>query len=145
MPKYESFAHANLNEIDPNWTPVPDDRYKLQIQSMTLHTFEYKNGPSAGTTGERIAVRLAIVEHPEFSGRVLWDNFWLKESDFKSMRKIMDATGIPQDGDIQGWLEAITQEQPVVDVFVSVVEETNRQTGNTEPTNKVVWREVQPA
>jgi len=138
----DSFQHLNLDEIDPEFTPIDEDRYDLQIQEMKLVTFVYKSGVNQGKEGERIAVRLVVVNHDEFSGRTLFEAIWPREGGFKSLRRIMDATGIQQSGDLESWLAEVSSTNPVVNVLIKKVPDYR---DPTVEVNQVSWNEVSPA
>lgn len=151
------FNYVNLSEIDPNQKNLPTAVYTLMPvgQAKTV-SYVAKNDP-AQVEKSKINVRFAIVGDPNFSGRSLWESFYQSEFSLKTFRRIMDATGVPQQMNepLVDWLNRLIQEQATFRAKVDEVEAMDKN-GNifqfdpVDPTkpakqNKINWFTVSPA
>lgn len=154
------FNYVDLNQIDPNLRPVPSDVYKLEIIRAELAEFTYKKNQvdsrtgdvihAIGDTGEYIKFRLAVVDHDEESGRVLFESLFFGQKELRWLRRLMDATGVAQNpGEtLAEWLKQLTEAKPTIKVPVEEVEDKRGEVGRDgkKPTKNVVkWGEVMPA
>jgi len=145
-----SFEYIHLNDIDPNFAPIETGVYSLQLKELKRRVYFYKaDHPSviAGDVaegevkGDRITSRCVITDHPELSGRQVWNTLWPNQSTFKALRRLADATGIIQDDEegFDAWLQRVEEEAPRFKCLVR-----NKQKGNDIETS-VDFFQVQPA
>ena len=107
----ELFAHVNLNTVDPNASNIPDDIYTYEVSDAGVKTFTYKSGAKAGEEGEYTSFALTIVDSEKLSGRRVWSSLFAGDFTNKKLRKVMDATGVPQTGDFTDWLSELKSER----------------------------------
>ena len=151
MSEVLGFDYVDLNEVDPNFTAMPEDMYTLRILKAEKIDFQYKTGAKIGQDGERISLQLAVVEHPELSGRRLFESLFPSNFVYRVLRRIADATGVQQEpgSPLTTWLGTLSELQPTFKVKVGF--KTDRagvvlMTPAGKPQdNAVDWREVQPA
>lgn len=151
----QSFRHIHLDQVDPSFQPIDENYYNLRITSAELKEFTYKNGEKAGQTDERINLGLTVVNDPKFSGRRLYESLFPNGFSFRVMRRIQDATGIPQNGETESWLKELAAIGPVVKLKVIQVPDVLRDgtpnpktvlaSGDAAPKNVIDWKSgVQP-
>jgi hypothetical protein len=152
----EDFLHIHLSEIDPNNSTLPTGVYTAQLTRAAYKEFEYKTGPKAGTNGAAASLGFVIINDPDNSGRKLSDFLNLAyDFNLKSLRRLSDAAGVPQNAGepLDEFLARLQAEQVTVKLFVTEEDDkdwTTKQVkvdvyGNPVKTNKINWREVQPA
>ena len=142
----------NLSEVDPNQQVLPQDLYTLKILKA-----EKKDGVSKSTGKDYSMVKMifAVVDHPEFSGRRLYDSFFPNPGGLKALRRVMDATGIAQVAGepLTDWLKQLSVEQPTFKTFIKVEDDVDKNgdalsldfKGETAKRNRINWYQVQPA
>jgi len=153
-----TFAYVDLNEVDPNFKAIDADVYDVQILKAELKTFEYKTTTerhAAGDPGQFVKFTLSITNHPTYSGRRLFESLFEGGPTMRFLRKIMDATGVPQQpgAPIDEWLNDLTEIKPIVRVPVEKVPDVDRNgtarstkpDGSPEDKNVVRWANVGPA
>lgn len=130
-----AFDYLDLNEIDPTTRPLPEAVYTLQILDAKQQSGV---GKASGKPYTCIVMSLAVVNHPEYSGRRLWERFFPNDFHKKALRRLMDATGVEQTpGEpIISWLERLTMEKPEFNALVKTKDEDN---------NVINWYNVSPA
>lgn len=146
-----SFDYTDLNEVDPNFQPIPaPEYYNLRIMKAERRTFTYKTGAKQGQDGDLISLTVAVVDHPEYSGRRLFGSLFPSNFSLRALRRIADATGIQQEpkAPIDTWLAALAENQPVVKVQVTYRKDREgnvvlNSAGNPAE-NDINWMEVQP-
>jgi len=109
------YEYVNLNEVDPTMKPVPKDYYTLKILKAEMKNTTYKTGDKAGQPLAFVKFSLAITDHPEFAGRRIFPKpLFDGNSSYKKLRRLMDATGIPQEAGqpLDAWLAALSEQQP---------------------------------
>lgn len=130
----QTFTYADLRDVDPNFTAVPEDVYTLRV----LKFEESKTGKGKPF----VKASFSIVNSGTVDGRRLWHNFWeIGEGgrDLKPLRRIMDATGVQQteggEAGFKAWLEELTNVQPEFKVLVTKRPPTqyNKEMKATEP------------
>jgi hypothetical protein len=145
------FDYVSLAEIDPSQQPLPTDVYELKIVKAAI-----ERGVSKTTNKpyECVSFGFAVTNSEKYSGRRVWERFFGGEFGLKAMRRIMDATGVPQVGTLEDWLKELATIQPTFKVTISEIDEVDRLTkqvvinpvtGKPQKTNKVNWYNVVPA
>ena len=148
-----SFSRTNLNEVDPNYTTVPEGTYNMRVVKADLIPYVKPDGSDA----ERISLSLTIFDHPEYSGQRIWETIWEGSFGLRTMRKLMDASGIAQFSDevLPSWLERLVVEKAEFKALVQDIEDltrdgvpnprTVRPDGSANKKNTVDWRTIAPA
>ncbi len=139
------FEYVDLNEIDPTIKPLTKDFYNLKILKAELKSTTYKTGDKTGQPLQFVKFTLAIVDHPDFSGRRVFPKpLFEGQSTFKKLRKVMDATGVAQEPGtpLDAWLAVLSEAQPTFKAQVTQV--LDRRDPNVLD-NDVNWWEVAPA
>jgi hypothetical protein len=149
----DAFEYTALAAVDPNFTPVPQAVYTLEIVSAGPKAFTYssdskpeaKNSHQKGDTGKLYNMKLVITEDDTYSGKNVFASFFPSEFTMKQFRRVMDATGIAQkDGQsISEWLTAFTTLSPRARFRTLVEIKEDGYKGN--PENIVNFKEVLPA
>lgn len=144
------FVYTDLNEVDPNFKPVPEGTYTYQVLSVEAKEFKYKNTTQyhqAGDTGSYAKLVLGITDHPDHSGRRVFETLFSGPRELRILRRLMDATGVQQTpgAPLTEWFVALTEEKPRFTAPLLVSEETNNKTGETSSVNRVDWRGLAPA
>jgi len=148
--------YINLQEVDPNYTAIPEDTYQLKV--LTLKLAKTAGNPTKGT-GPKPYVKgtFSVENHDKFSGRRLFANFWnITEPgsrDAKDLKKLSMVTGVSQEGSFEGWLEHISQVGPSfkapvkqVDAIDFTTKEVKQNTdGSPQKDNVIDFRNVQIA
>lgn len=160
MEQIISFDYVDLHDVDPNFTLLDGPEvYSLRITKAEMPTYVAKTTTKSQTAGDSVKyvkLTFTVTDHPKFTGRKHWESLFFSDFTLKTLRRIMEATGVDQTGTLEEWLASITQIQPVVKLQVEQVPDVNRdgtpnpQTvnpdGTPRPKNVVNWRAgVQPA
>lgn len=113
----ESFEYADLNAIDPSQQTLPTDMYTLKILKAEMINGTNK---ATGAPYSCVSFTFGVTDHPDYSGRRLWERVFPGNFGLKTMRRIMDATGVTQvpGTPITEWLQALCVEQPCIKVQV---------------------------
>ncbi len=153
-----AFSHTNLNDVDPNFTPIATNTYSLRVVSAELVPYTDKN---TGEEKERVSLGLTIFNDPDFSGRRVWESFFEGDFALKNLRRIMDASGIPQNPgeSIESWLNRLVVEQAEVRVPIVLEDDmikdkttkelipnprTVKLDGSPSQRNRVDWFRIAP-
>lgn len=154
------FDYVNLHDVDPNFTLLDGpEMYSLRITKAELPTYVAKTTNKNQTIGDLVKyvkLTFTVTDHPKFTGRKHWESLFFSDFTLKTLRRIMEATGIDQTGSLEEWFALVSQIQPVVKLQIDQVPDVNRdgtpnpQTVNPDGTprskNVVNWRAgVQPA
>lgn len=135
------FRYLNLNEVDPNFELLDPEVYTLRIAKAEFRTYLAKTanpakGVNVGDEGAYINFTFRVMDHPKFSGRPHYESLFSSNFNAKVLRRIADATGIPQSGTMQDWLTELSATGPAIKVKVDkvddVVTKKNPQTGEYE-------------
>jgi len=155
----EGFSYVDLNEVDPSFKPLPTDFYSLKILKAELKSFNYKKTTAnhiAGDPGEFVKFQLAVTDHPEYSGRRIFESLFFGRRELRGLRLLMDATGVVQSpgSPMEEWLKSLSEVQPVFRTKVECKPDINKdgtprsidpKTGLPQDINVVKWTEVIPA
>lgn len=153
------FDYVDLNDIDPNFSPIPEEMYTLKILKAEKKDFNYKQGAKAGQAGQMLKFHLAVADHPEHSGRRLFPSLFPSNFTFRALRRLADATGIQQEPGtgIEQWLADLSEVQPMFKAKVTFLTKRVKNADGTWSTevvlndagnpsdNDVDWSEIQPA
>lgn len=101
-----SFENVNLNEIDPAGMKMPvGTPFNFRIASADLRQYSNDKG-----SGEYTLFKFTVIDDPKFTGRTFYKSLFADKSDAKKpytaiqLRKLMDCTGVPQEGGYTEWL-----------------------------------------
>lgn len=134
------FRHLDLKDIDPNFTLLDGPEvYSLRISKAELATYIAKTTTKNQTAGDEVAyvkLTLNVVDHPKFTGRKLWEPLFPGDFSFKTLKRIEEATGIPQTGSMEAWLLELSAVQPIVKLQVDQVPDVNRDGTPNDRTKK---------
>lgn len=151
-----SFDYVDLNQIDPSVKPVDQGVYTLKILKAEKKT-------SKAGDKEFIKFDLAITNDQNFSGRRLWPTLFPSDFTFKTLRKLMDVTGVAQDPgtDLGDWLKTLSEVQPEFKTLIRTYEDRKFVKGDKgiptgevrnfkpdstpEVVNAINWMEIHPA
>lgn len=150
-----SFEYVHLGDVDLTFKSIPQDVYTLQVSGAGIKEIEYKKGAKAGTTGQVAKLQLTVVDHPQYSGRRLFETAFPDDGGLRILRRLQDSTGVVQatNEPLPQWLERIAEVKPTFRVLVTEVQAkdfTTRspkvdETGAPVMDNKIVWKEAVPA
>jgi hypothetical protein len=155
--EFGGFDYLDLKTVDPNYTPIEEDVYTLKVLKLTGAMTTGNNGKEKKPY---VKGTFAVTNHNKHSARRLFHNFWnITENssrDAKDLRKLADATGVPQEGSFSRWMESISQIQPVFKAPVQLKAKTtfNKDTNTRESViengevvneNVIDFRNTQPA
>ena len=106
------FDNLTLADIDPEIQPIPEGEYNFQVVSAERPTFTYKQdqldkGISAGDESTYIKFSFAVINDAEHAGRKVYQALFPDKNTPRFLRLLMDATGVPQNGTINEWLEEL--------------------------------------
>ena len=142
----DSFEHVNLNTIDPTTAPFTKSTYTLQVTDAYMKEFEYKKGERAGEKDKFIKLVLAITNSDRYTGRKVYASLFNNKGTLIQLRRIMDATGIPQEvgTPMDEWLTSLKESKATFNAPVG--QEDVRQSDGTTRKSLVanLW-EVAPA
>lgn len=122
------FRYVDLKDVDPNFTLLDPEVYNLRIVKAAVEEYVSQKDTKSlkmGETGTRFKMTFSVTDHPKFTGRRIWHTFWPNDFDLKNLRRISDATGVPQTGSLADWGAELTQVQPTVKLLVSKVPDVN--------------------
>lgn len=154
------FRHMDLKDVDPNFTKLDGPQvYSLRISSAAFAEYTAKTTNKNQTVGDQVTyikLALTVVDDPKFTGRKLWEPIFPGDFSAKILKRIEEATGVEQTGDMEGWLAQLSSIQPVIKVQVDLVPDTQRdgspnprtvkQDGSADTKNTVNWKAgVSPA
>jgi hypothetical protein len=110
------FEYLKLDEVNPEVPPIPPGDYNLRVVGAERKTFEYKKdrpeaGVAAGDVGSYIKLTVAIVDDPDQTGRRIYASLFPSEKAARALRILQDATGIPQAGSLDEWLNSLVTER----------------------------------
>ena len=140
------FEHVNLHDVVPGMKKIPDGTV-LKCKIISAKKVQYPDKVT-GEEKERIAIK-SIVDGSsgEFAGREINTTIWQDKSDakrkisYEQLRKIMDATGIKQDGaTMTEWLESLVNEQAMLEAPVR-----NKPGSDGQPWPELVFLAARPA
>lgn len=157
------FRYVDLKDVDPNFTLLDTEFYNLRITKAEIKTYVVKadsaavrNGKAApGDEGRYINFALTVVDHPKFTGRKIFETLFPSEFAFKCLKRIEEATGIPQVSSMEDWLATLSTTQPTVKLQVEQIPDLMKDgspnpknvksDGSAGNKNQVNWRSgVQP-
>lgn len=145
MDATNTFAHVNLNEVDPSQVSIPEGDYTFEVVQAGVKTFEYKNGKNKGTEGERIAMSVVIVNDEKFSGRRIFPSFFTGDATNKQLRLLMDATGVQQgDSAFDQWLVDLVEQKATFTAPVAMADGKDA-SGNPRKEPRINFWKVSPA
>ena len=141
--------HLDLSTVSPVMLPIPQEMYDLQVRQLKRKTFVYKNGPRTGEPGENFDIKFVVTNDPENSGYVIKTTLWPSKTTAMYLKRLEIATGITfeQGTPFDEWAEEVTNEAPIVRMFVMEVPDRNAtpEDGSDPPMiNIVSWRDVLP-
>jgi hypothetical protein len=152
MEAIQDWKHIDLKDVDPNFTLLPGPEiYSLRITKAELAAYIARKTTASQEAGQEVPyvkLTLTVVDHPNFTGRKLWESLFPGDFGYKTGRRIMEATGVNQTGTMEEWLTELTSVQPVIKVLVDQVPDQfkSTSTGKPELKNQVNWKGgVQPA
>lgn len=125
------FRYANLNEVDPNFELLDPEVYSLIISKAELRTYAAKTanpakGINVGDEGTYVSFMFTVTDHGKFSGRKHFESLFNSPFSLKALRRIADATGIPQTGTLQDWLTSLSGVNPTIKLKIDKVEDVVR-------------------
>jgi hypothetical protein len=134
----EAFDYVNLSEVDPNAKAITEDFYRVRVTGAAAKPFTAKSGPKQGEPGVRYEFKVQVTEDGPARGRVIFDSLFHGEGALRAMRRLMDASGIPQeDGEpISEYLPRLAKEAPEVRYKITVKKENDRD-GNPVDKNRI--------
>ena len=150
-PSIDEFEHTHLSSIDPNDNTVEEDVYDLEIGKTAKQAFQDKK---TGQDKYFYKFDLTIVRHAKRSGRRLFPVMFPDGETLKACRKLMDATGVPQEQDetVGDWIIRVGTIQPKAIFRTQVTRKLDKkktqQAKEANPdaaevfANYVNWREV---
>ena len=144
-----TFGHVNLNTVDPGRSPVPDGSYNFRVAKVEKRNYSPKGQPEG--SGEYINLSLLITEDPEYSGRRVFASFFPGDTTNKQLRLLMDATGVPVDGEWSGqddvvtWLDQVRTSGATFSASLATKERLNKKTGVTGPQQDFQGFTIAPA
>ena len=151
MEAVQDWNNVNIQDIDPNFTLLDGPEvYTLRITKGEKKSYIAKKTTATQEAGQEVPfvqLTLTVVDHPNFTGRKLWEPLFPGDFGFKTARRIGEATGVMQTGDTDAWLAELTNVQPTIKVLVEQVPDVfkSQQTGKPENKNQVHWKAgVQP-
>ena len=141
-----TFDYVFLGDVDPNFTPVPDGAYNLRVVKSGLAEITYRRGKKAGQVGQAIKMTFAVTDDPDYSGRRIFETLFPGDFALRSLRRLMDATGVQQQPDeaLAEWLPRLAVEAATFRVPVSSKDGTDA-SGNPTKNNVIAWNSVSPA
>jgi hypothetical protein len=130
-PYVDEFQYVDLNQVDPNFSLLDEEVYNFVISKAERKPY--------GTEGKsRIVFTLTVTQHQKFAGRKLFPSLFFSEFTLKSLRRIADATGVPQTpGDMDGWLKDLSTIQPPVKL--KVIKVPDGKTTKDKVTNELIF------
>jgi hypothetical protein len=146
----DNFEYFNLNDIDPTFHAIETGIYGFRVNKMEYKTVVPKSGKNQGVEVPLIQGNFTVINHDQFSGRRLRHTFWLTNTfDQKSLRRLMDATGILQEpGEpLSAYVERFSAAEPPAEFKTYVVKVTKEEdplTGKPGEDNEMKWNNVQP-
>ena len=115
----QDFNFVNLTQVDPNYTAIDEGVYQLKVIKLAVNKTKGDNGKEVKPY---LAGTFSVSNHEKFSGRRLFHNFWSitdnNSFDAKALRRLADASGVPQEGDFLVWVDEMTTQQPEFKVQV---------------------------
>jgi hypothetical protein len=141
------FDYFQLSEVDPTFKPLEVGPRTLQLLKLEPKIIEPKKGKHQGEKVLVLNGSFLVINDETYSGRRLYNTFWLTNSfDQKSLRRLSDGVGIPQEpGEgIKDWAVRMSQSQPTFKVFVDQKIDGNDGSTNTYK-NEIKWANIQAA
>jgi hypothetical protein len=153
-----AFEHTALSEVDPTFKPVDQDVYTLEIVSAGPQDYKVKATSAAVVKGTAVAGddarmykwKFLIVDSDKYSGRSLFPAYFPSDFTAKAFRRVMDATGVPQEPgeSLSDWMKRFETFMPRARFKTLVKLKAGRSVdaaGNPVMENEVPLLEVQPA
>ena len=151
------FRYVDLKDVDPNFTLLDPEVYNLRITKVEIKTYEIKAGSAAvtsgranpGDEGQFINFNFTVVGHSKFTGRKIFDSLFPSDFTLKCLKRLEEATGIPQNVAMEEWFAKLSSEQPVVKLQVERVPDlikglpnpkTAKSDGTPGDVNKIAWK-----
>lgn len=113
-PEVIDFDYLNLNDVDPEAgsNTLPTGVYNLKIASAELA--DHVCGPNsakAGQTIKKVTFKFVVLDE-QYAGRTVYARMYQSDRMPVFLRKIQDATGVRQEGDIYGWFAELNNINP---------------------------------
>ena len=110
------FQDMNLAEINPDLAPVPDGLYKMRVVDAKIEPFSYKkDNPEknirAGDESTYVKLGFVIFDDPDQAGRKLYQTIFQDVKAARSLRLLMDATGVQQTATLTEWLQDLVNQR----------------------------------
>ncbi len=120
-----AFEHVNLNTVDPSTSAIAEGTYNLEVAKAGIVDFVYKKGKNIGQEGQRLEFTFVVTDSPTSSGRRVFQSLFAGNGTNKQLRKIMDATGIPQEPDqpLSEWLTELATQRAKFSCPVGMVDD----------------------
>lgn len=139
------FDYLNLADINPEIAPVPEGSYNFRVvkaekSSYTAKKDDPKTGVVAGDEMPLIQLRLAVMDDPEYTGRIMFESLFPNSETFRCLRLIQDASGVIQTGNITDWLTDLVNSQATFNAFVKAG--VDKRSG--KPNSRVRFGTVKP-
>ena len=130
------FADMNLATISPDLAPVPDGQYNFRVLEASINEFPYKQdlpekGVSAGDIGTYLKFGFVIFGDPEHAGRRIYQTIFPNNNVPRSLRILMDATGVPQTASLKEWLTDLSTNK--AEFTASLFSRTDKRDGSVRP------------
>lgn len=124
----DEFEYINLSAVDPTAKPIPEGFYAGRVTGAAAKDFITKSGKNIGKPGRRYEFKFQITEDGPARGRVVFDSLFHGEGALRAMRRLMDASGVPQDDGepLSEYLTRLAKEQPEVKYKITVKSELDR-------------------
>lgn len=119
VPVTYDWDNIHLEDIDPTFTPIPDDFYNLRFATAEKKAFVGKDG----TPGASVKFTFAVIDNPTYAGRrVFPENLFLNNFNLAVLRRIMDATGVQQGQmNLEEWLKTLANTGATVKLKVETI------------------------
>lgn len=125
------FRYTDLNDVDPNFSLLEPEVYTLRISKAELLTFKAKTaqpakGINVGDEGTYIKFTFIVTNHPKSAGQRHWETFFSSPFALRNLRRIADASGVPQAGSMENWLSSLSTIQPSIKLKIDKVDDVVR-------------------
>ncbi len=129
------FDNLTLADVDPDIQPIPEGTYNFQVVEAARPTFSYKQdqpdkGIVAGDEATYIKFGFVVINDPEHAGRKVYQALFPDVKTPRFLRLIMDATGVPQNGSINEWLDELVVARATFQAPTYI--KTNKKSGKNE-------------
>ena len=141
MAEFNEFVDVDINDVDPDLKPVPEEFYTLRLAYARLKSWSSDKG-----SGKMINLMFAIVGGVH-NGRAVFETEFPGSPFNRHCAKLLQVTGHPFDGSqpLLEWLADLAGLEPAATFQGRVFVKASTNAAYPDDENKIDWKSLQAA